>query len=244
LVLGSDTRYCNADTLGLAALEARIPVEIETTAYRNPGELRRLLTTASFFAYVEGAADSGFNPLGRLSIAVAATDPRYRQLAVMNLPDGSRLHVLVGQPPERAGPVQAGTLLKGDMDALPACSVKFSDEIELVGLSLGPAPGGVEARYRWRCTRRMARNYWSFGHVLDSSGKVVGYLDHAILQNSPTSEWEEGDSAIEKVIVPLSGGVTAVRLGVFDRQSGERLTIRSSSFPLADSGTATVAPVR
>jgi hypothetical protein len=82
---------------------------------------------------------------------------------------------------------------------------------------------------------------------LDSQGNVLAYLDHEILPQTPTSQWQVGDSVIEKVVVRISTGGSdvprAVRLGVFDRQSGDRVPILSSMFPLADAGTSTVVPI-
>jgi 4-amino-4-deoxy-L-arabinose transferase-like glycosyltransferase len=94
LVLGSDTNTANADTVILMALAARIPVEVATTAYESPANLARLLASASYFAYVDNAADSPFNSLGRVAIPLVRADPRFHEFASATLPDGSRLHVL------------------------------------------------------------------------------------------------------------------------------------------------------
>jgi len=74
---------------------------------------------------------------------------------------------------------------------------------------------------------------------------VAGYLDHPILNGDPpTSRWKEGDTAIEKRSFRFSGTQKGesyrLRLGVFDRASGERLPITASDFPLADDRTAAV----
>jgi hypothetical protein len=70
-------------------------------------------------------------------------------------------------------------------------------------------------------------------------------LDHQILNSDPpTSRWREGDTAIEKLSFRFTGTQKGesyhLRLGVFDRASGERLPITASDFPLTDTGTATV----
>jgi hypothetical protein len=138
-------------------------------------------------------------------------------------------------------------MLMGTPGALQDCSIRFGDGVELTGLSLDPGPNGLEARYRWRSWKRIPKDYWSFGHILDAQGRVLAYLDHAILPQTPTSEWEVGEIAIERVVVPIltdrDAVPRAVRLGVFDRESGGRVSILSSSFPLADAGTSAVAPI-
>ena len=247
LVLGSDTITVNADTVTLAALAARIPVEVTTTAYVSPVALRQLLAAASYFAYVDNAADSPFNSLGRVAIALVSADPRFREFLSTTLPDGSHLHILESiEAPSEQRLTQSGARLDNS-GPLQDCSIRFGNGVELTGLSLEQVPSGLEARYRWRSWRHIPLDYWSFGHILDADGKVLAYLDHAILPQTPTSHWEVGESAIERVVVPMSTNRSAVpravRLGVFDRKSGDRLPILSSTFPLADSGTSTVVPI-
>jgi len=247
LVLGSDTITVNADTVTLAALAARIPVEVTTTAYASPLALGRLLTAASYFAYVDNAADSPFNPLGRVAIAMVSANPRFREFLSAALPDGSRLHILEAQDASSEQRLTQSRALMDNSGGLRDCGIRFGDGVELTGLSLQQVPIGLEARYRWRSWRHIPLDYWSFGHILDADGKVLAYLDHAIQPQTPTSQWEVGDSVIERVVVPMSTNGSAVpravRLGVFDRKSGDRLLILGSTFPLADSGTSAVVPI-
>jgi hypothetical protein len=246
LVLGSDTVRMNADNFTLAALAERFPIEVRTTAYAGLMALPPLLASATYFAYVENAADSPFNPLGRFAVMLANANPRFREFTSAALPDGSRLRVLEAAAPEQRLTQSSAPPEKSSEPR--ACAIRFGDGVELTGLSLERLPGGIEARYRWRCWKRIARDEWSFGHVVDAQGHVLAYLDHEILPETPTSGWQAGDSTVEKVVVAIpstGGGVPhAVRLGVFDRKSGERSPIVSSTFPLTDAGTSTVAPIR
>jgi hypothetical protein len=247
LVLGSDTVRVNADTITLTAVAARIPVEVATTAYASPAGLRQLLASASYFAYVDNAADSPFNSLGRIAIALANADPRFHKLTSVTLPDGSHLHVLEAEEPSPEQRLTQSGVLLGNLAGLRECSIRFDDGVELTGLSLERIPNGLEALYHWRSWRRSSRNYWSFGHILDAKGTVLAYLDHAILPQAPTSRWEVGEIAVERVVVPLPSNQDsiprAVRLGVFDRESGDRVPILSSTFPISDGGTSTVVPI-
>ena len=247
LVLASDTVTVNADTVTLTALAARIPLEVATTAYASSAGLPQLLASASYFAYVDNAADSPFNSLGRAAITLVRGDPHFRELMSATLPDGSHLHVLEAlEPPSEQRLTQSGALAE-KIDAPPDCSIRFADGIELTGLSVQRVPSGIEARYRWHSWRRIPRNYWSFGHILDAQGRVLAYLDHPILPQTPSSQWEVGDSGIEKVVVRISATGSAVpqavRLGVFDRETGDRVPVLSSMFPLADASTSTVVPI-
>jgi hypothetical protein len=168
----------------------------------------------------------------------------------VTLPDGSHLHLLeAAEPPPDPRLTESGTLVGKpvEIDTPPDCSVRFGDGIELTGLSMQLVPNGIEARYRWRSWSRIPRDYWSFGQVLDERGRVLAYLDHPILPKTSTSRWEVGDIAIEKVILHISASESAVpravRIGVFDRLSGDRVPIQSSTFPLTDAGTSAVVPV-
>lgn len=196
---------------------------------------------------MDNAADSAFNSLGPAAVAIVRADPHFREFTSATLPDGSHLHVFESLEPFSEQRLTQNAALVEKIGAPADCSVRFGDGIELTGLSLQRVPGGIEARYRWHSWSRIPRNYWSFGHILDEQGRVLAYLDHAILPQTPTSQWEVGYSAIEKVVVPVStkGNPVprAVRLGVFDRQSGERVPVLSSMFPLADAGTSTLAPI-
>ena len=53
--------------------------------------------------------------------------------------------------------------------------------------------------------------------------------------------WKPRDTALERLLFPppeLRNGTTyRLRIGLFDRASGERLPISSSDFPLADNDT-------
>jgi hypothetical protein len=240
LLLASDTASLNADTVTLAALASRIPIEVATTAYASLPSLPPLLASASYLAYLENRQDSAFNSSGAAAIALAKVDSRFRAYKSFTLPDGSKVQVL--KLTQADGPAD-GT--KEKIVPPDDCLVRFADGIELTGLSLKRVSGGIEARYRWRAAAQIAKDYWSFGHVLDEHGQVLAYLDHAILPRTPPSQWKDGENFIERVFVPIpsSSVPTRVRLGVFDRKSGDRVQILSSSFSLTDGKTSTVAEV-
>jgi hypothetical protein len=140
-----------------------------------------------------------------------------------------------------------GVFVHGDLESLGQANVTFADKFRLTGFSTRPTAAGLEVSYRWRCLRRPDREYWCFTHIVDGQGKVIGYLDHRILNGDPSmSAFKEGDVAIERVLFRsteiLPGEKYHFRLGLFNRESGERLPIPSSNFPLTDDKTAAIAP--
>ena len=98
-------------------------------------------------------------------------------------------------------------------------------------------------RNRWRSLQPVDRDYWCFTHVIDSGGKIAGYLDHQILDGEPpTSQLRQGDTGMESLLFRAfqSGTLYRLKLGVFDRATGKRLKITASSFPVTDDGTAAI----
>src|SRR5262249_43039762 len=92
------------------------------------------------------------------------------------------------------------------------------------------------------------REYWCFSHILDDQDNVVGYLDHKILNgNPPIVAWRKGDQAIERLRFHSSSiqleRKYRLRLGMYHRPSGKRLSVVSTNFPLTDYGTAVYVDV-
>src|ERR1019366_3016005 len=140
---------------------------------------------------------------------------------------------------------QVGAFLAPGLDRLADCSVTFGGKLELTGLSMRQTAQSIEVQYRWRCLKPVERNYWCFTHILDERGNIVGYLDHPVLKSDPpTSQWAEGSVGIERLQFQLPETVTPdafrLRLGLFQKESGDRLPIASSGFPLAYSASSAV----
>lgn len=248
LVIGNDAPHLNADNLALAALAARLPFEIATTAYKTTAaRLQHTLASASYFLYRDGGElDSPFNTLGSEAAAMVRADPNFTEMASRTFPDGGTVHLFANASRDRSRLI--GAYLPPGLDRLHDCSVTFDGKLELTGLSMRQTEHGTEVQYRWRCLKPVARNYWCFTHILDQHGNAVGFLDHPLINaDPPTSQWAAGSVAIERLqlLLPASrqSGAYRLRLGLFQKESGERAPITSSSFPLTDSGTAAVASV-
>jgi len=190
-----------------------------------------------------GELDSPINTGRDAVIAEARGSGRFVELPIASkLPDGGVAHVLANVSPGTHA--RSSAFLAAGLENVRDCKVTFDERLQLTGLSAVTTPDTLEVTYRWRCLRPVQRDYWCFTHILDSKGAIAGYLDHQILAGDPpTTAWKPGDSAIEKLTFRLTGqnaGPYRLRLGVFDRASGDRLHISASEFPLADDGTSTV----
>ena len=248
LVIGNDTRHFNVDNFNLEALSAGLPFDGATTSYEtDPARLQQTLASASYFLYEEDREqESPFNRLGAEAIAAVRSDANFAEIGTRSLPDGGLLHLFRKVPVDPLR--QERAFLPAGLDSLPDCTVDFDGKLELSGLSMRRTGKAIEVKYRWRCRKRVERNYWCFTHILDEKGNIVGYLDHPILRGDPpTSQWAEGSVGIERLQFKLPGTATLdafrLRLGVFQKESGDRLPIASSGFPLADSGSAAVTPL-
>jgi len=245
VLLGTDSVRFNADNFQLAAIRNRLPFDIATTAYQtDPAALLAALNSAAYFIHKEGggAQAANFNSLGSAALKEVRESGRFVELPIARaLPDGGVAHVFANRESNRF--IQSGVFLSTALDAIPRCNVTFAGKLQLAGFSLGHTDEGLEVKLRWRSLTPVDRDYWCFAHVLDRSGKVAGYLDHQILNGDPpTRMWKAGDAAMERLFfrppAGRSGEIYQLRLGLFDRVTGERLPISSSDFPLTDHETA------
>jgi 4-amino-4-deoxy-L-arabinose transferase-like glycosyltransferase len=245
VILGTDSVRFNADNFQLAAIRNRLPFDMTTTAYQNePAALLALLSSGAYFIHKEGgeAQAANFNNLGKVALKDVRESGRFVELPIAReLPDGGVAHVFANRESNRF--IQSGSFLSATLDGISACNLTFAGKLQLSGLSLRQTEEGLDVKLRWRSVKPVDRDYWCFAHVLDQGGNIAGYLDHQILNGDPpTRMWKTGDSAIERLLFRppnLRNGETyRLRLGLFDRTSGERVPISSSDFPLTDQDTA------
>jgi Dolichyl-phosphate-mannose-protein mannosyltransferase len=245
VVLGTDSVRFNADNFQLAAIRNRLPFDITTTAHQtDPSALSQLVNSAPYFINKEGGESeaANFNNLGGAAWNEVRESGRFTELPITRtLPDGGVVHVYANRDPGRF--MQSGAFVSSALDGIPGCNVTFAGKMQLAGLQLRQSAEGIEVKFRWRNLEPVDRDYWCFAHVLDHSGNIVGYLDHQILNGDPATHlWKPGDSAIERLLfrppAQRNGELFQLRLGLFDKTSGERLPITSSDFPRVDKGTA------
>ncbi len=123
---------------------------------------------------------------------------------------------------------------------------RFGNRIGLSGVALTPgdAAHGPRATLMWTALAPLDRNLTVFTHFVDASGRTVAQADGEPLGATyPTSEWRVGDRVIEeRGVAPLPPGVYRVRVGWYDRATGERLPLPGSADNTFDAGTVEVRP--
>jgi 4-amino-4-deoxy-L-arabinose transferase-like glycosyltransferase len=259
LMLGSDTPHFNANNFELAAADGLYSFEISTSAYED--DLPSLLNAANskmFFVYKEGGEQEPqftnhlFKPLVEdvKNSGKFFNVSSYRDLTPLpTLPDGGKLVVYKNHWPN--SPIVEAQFYFDGIDwggvELPAVNVTFGNVIRLTGLAFGIENQWLKVIYRWRSLSKLDQELLCFTHVLDDQRKVVGFLDHAILGDAnlvKAQGWAANESL--RYRLPEGTGRVHLRLGLFLKASGERLTIQESSaaetmLTLTDRGTAVVA---
>jgi Dolichyl-phosphate-mannose-protein mannosyltransferase len=250
ILLGTNSIKFNVDNFTLAAVQKKLPFEIDTTAYiKDAATATEAVNRATYFIYEEGGGrdQPNFNIFKEVAVKQARDSSRFVELPIYRaLPDGGVAHVFAKIATSQRPPA-AGAFLSAGLDEIPACKVTFADKLQLAGVSASRTASGIEVRYKWRCLKPMDRDYWCFTHVVDRNGKVIGYLDHRPLDgNPPTSQWKPGDTAVESRVFPVpdgDSGAYELHVGVYHRESGDRLSITESTFPLTQNNTASVIKV-
>lgn len=247
LILGTNSSRFNADNFALAAAQGKLPFQVTTTAYEtNLDTLLSTVDSTPYFVYKEGGEpeEPFFNALGSAALKEVRESGKFTELPIARkLPDGGVAHAFANLGLNRF--IQASEFVRAGIEAIPKCNVTFAGKLQLTGLSIQHTSEGLEVKYRWLCLKPVDRDYWCFTHVIDPRGNIAGYLDHRILNGEPpTSMWREGDVAIE-ILMFRSSGIQKgesyrLRLGLFDRESGERLLISRTDFPLTDNQTAAI----
>jgi Dolichyl-phosphate-mannose-protein mannosyltransferase len=252
IVTATDSPDFNADNFLLATIQNKLPLDVETTAdHTDLATVLPLLDSAAYIVYRENAATQPepFNPLGPAAVDYTRRSSGFHEFRIgaPQLNDGGTVKILARKAPAQS--FRSSSFSSADAKMIPPCNVTFSGDLELIGLGIQRSGDTLEVKYRWQCIRPVTRDYWCFSHILDSSGNVIGYLDHPLLGGyPPTSAWKAGDEAAETLVFrlpptsPQKKETYHLRLGLFDRPSGERLPIKSSDFPLVQNRTAALTP--
>jgi hypothetical protein len=251
VLVGTDLSTLNADNMKLTAVGRQLPFQTETTANeQNLNTLLSRLEHSSFFLYKEGGEPElpAFNPYFDRLVRRVREDQQFSEVSRgWPWPDGGvvRLFKNLAVPsiPVRWAYLNSGLAQPADFE------IPFGEMLSLTGLSVSRVGYALDVKYRWRCLKRPDREYKCFTHVLDSEGKVIGQLDHYVLDGEPAMRsWAPGDDAVEEMRfrIPEESSRKAIRLriGLFDPVSGERLRIQLepsralARFSVVDEGTA------
>jgi len=124
----------------------------------------------------------------------------------------------------RGAPVSCGREHFPEWIASRIATLTFDRKLQLAGLSMLRTPDRLEVKYRWRYLQPPGREYWCFTHIVDRQG-----------QRSPDTSTIRFPKALKSgSFVSLKRRREksySLRLGVFDRASGQRLTIHLKRFP-------------
>ena len=121
--------------------------------------------------------------------------------------------------------------------ALPACSGKQAPEAPVATASLTfskdrvPIGSAVTLTYKFDIApgATLPSNDWVFVHMMDADGQMMWTDDH--VPPTPTGQWKPGQTIQYQrtIFVPNYPyiGEASVRLGLYNRESGERLVLNN-----------------
>jgi 4-amino-4-deoxy-L-arabinose transferase-like glycosyltransferase len=246
VLITSNLHLFNVENFKLAAEDARLPLNFETTTYEDAEGVLRAADRADFIVLREGGApESQF-----LNVHVdevrnyVQSKDAFVLLGSYPLPDGGTARLYRNVKHRLPHTV---SFLRKTQTGHDEFAAVFGEMLELTALSTEESDGVLRVRLRWHCLKPADRDYWSFVHIVNESDAIIGYLDHALLGGlPPTPEWQPGDVGIEDLEFQLPAGEShpRLRLGVFHLESGERLPVKiinaaaSSRFTEAEAGTA------
>lgn len=103
-----------------------------------------------------------------------------------------------------------------------------ADSLRLQGYDLVAGQGELTLRLFWEPTREVATNWILYVHLHDSQGERIAQYDGPPLAGlKGTSEWQPGGLYIDRRQISLPAGLPPgdylFRIGLYDRDSGERL---------------------
>lgn len=113
----------------------------------------------------------------------------------------------------------------------------FGDQMVLYGYTIQQHNEVIILDLMWQALEPVDRDYTVFVHLLDAGGQIVAQRDAMPQDNGyPTSLWQSGEYVNDSHSFPASPNAVSVRIGLYDQQTGARLTRESGSdfieFPL------------
>lgn len=127
----------------------------------------------------------------------------------------------------------AGVL--GSVATVAVPLARFDQTLALLDAAAGATPAGVQVTLTWQVTKPLTEAVTVFAHVLDANGQLIAQADGDPLAGTyPFDQWPI-DLAVQDIRVMAVANAAAVRVGVYSRSSGERLTALSADgLPLPD----------
>lgn len=152
---------------------------------------------------------------------------RVRWRVSVDTPPGDYTLILVtGQQEVSLGSVTVADtprLLDPPLVAVPT-DANFGGELALYGYTLSQIDGEYVLELVWRAEREMEKNYKVFVHLVDQSGTILAQRDLMPLNDTyPTTLWLSGEYVIDTYRLPILPGSAALRIGLYDPVTAERL---------------------
>jgi hypothetical protein len=124
--------------------------------------------------------------------------------------------------------------------------VNFAGAIALIGYDLNPPANGEEQStitLYWESLAPVSEDYVVFLHLLDATGQVIAQADGPPTGNAyPTRWWAAGEVIADTHLLPASSNMMALRLGLYDLNSVQRLPISESALPSPDNSVEIALP--
>jgi hypothetical protein len=156
---------------------------------------------------------------------------------------GSEIADTFRPPPSGTGYVQIGmyALDNGDIDPYGRSieiqlapvdvsqtshplDIELGNRIMVRGYELSEDPKNLKLTVYWQARGHIDKDYTTFVHVLDSSGKILQQVDRQPIEGVfPTSWWRVGQIVRDSFLLPASIGQATLEFGLYDSQNGRRL---------------------
>ncbi len=126
-------------------------------------------------------------------------------------------------------PIRTGILQSELPDTIARAST--ADSLRLLGYDLLPAHDELALRLFWEAEGEVATNWTTYIHLHDPQGERIAQFDGPALAGLKlTSEWQPHELYIDRrqirLPMDLPSGDYLFRIGLYDRDSGERLAFR------------------
>jgi len=124
--------------------------------------------------------------------------------------------------------------------------VNFAAAIALVGYDFTPPAEGTgqgTITLYWQSLAPVNNDYVVFIHLLNEHGQIIGQADGPPTSNSyPTRWWSPGEIIADTRSLPSGPDLAALRLGLYDLTSDQRLPITESNLPQQDNSVEIALP--
>jgi len=122
-------------------------------------------------------------------------------------------------------PVVAEPSIPPQLDFEPL-NAQFDDNIRLMQYVITPTNDGnaLDVALIWQTTEQTSRPYTVFVHLLDADGNLLAQQDGWPVDGQwPPTCWNPNSNVLDQRQIPLSDGAYALKVGLYDAQTGMRL---------------------